>query len=483
MIDLYRVFIFLAEIVYLVCSLATLIFGLNYLLLTILYLVHRKEVWERPTPEMSGEWPLVTIQLPIHNEGNMVERLLASMTGLEYPAGRCQIQVLDDSTDETSTILEKLVNQYRLAGVNIEYIHRQVRNGFKAGNLNHGLETATGELVAIFDADFEAPADWLLKVVPFFQDPRLGMVQTRFTNRNTRRNLLTRMAALVLDAQMIVEYSAFAGANLVVNFFGSAGMWRKQAILEHGGWQTYTLTEDIDMSMSTQLAGWKGLYLPAVVCQAEVPEEMGAFILQQIRWSRGHAQVWKKLNHKILTFDRPFWKRAEIWLRFASLFFNPLVLILLSLVLPLGYAGRPVFLYLGWTGLGGIGPFLLAALAHCEAFPRFKDRLFTMPITATIGIGLSFATSFGSLVGLLKQGGEFTTTPKPGQKRKERPSRGVQLSRWLIPLAELILGSYLLFSVWWLWPLYQYLLAPWLIISAAGLWLVGVFSLPVMSKE
>ncbi|MGE5224511.1 MAG: glycosyltransferase family 2 protein, partial [Omnitrophica WOR_2 bacterium] len=347
----------------------------------------------------------------------------------------------------------------------------------KAGNLNYGLEHATGELIAIFDADFEPEADWLLQVVPHFQDPKIGLVQTRFTHRNFRRNPLTRMAAMVLDTQMIVEFTALSGADILVNFFGSSGMWRRSCLDEHGGWKTYTLTEDIDMFMGAEIGGWKGAYLPTIVSEAELPEQINAYLTQQYRWSRGYAQAYRHFAGKIFKAPWPFWNRMEVLTRFSYIFFFPTILIMLLLVLPVGLTGAPVFVYLGWTVIGGIGPFLMLVLTRSEAFPRLRDRLAVLPATGVIGIGLSLECGLGVLAGLFKDGGVFRTTPKPGQASQDSISRRTRLRRWLVALGEICLGAYLVLSVYILWPTIGRFFAPWLLVSAFSFWFVAAASI------
>jgi cellulose synthase/poly-beta-1,6-N-acetylglucosamine synthase-like glycosyltransferase len=467
----------LAETLYAFCAFLTFLLGINGLILSLLYLRYRKQVWSRVTPQMQGEWPAVTIQLPIYNENALVIRLLESISRLEYPRERMQIQVLDDSTDETSELLQELVHQYQQAGLPIEYYDRPDRQGYKAGNLNHGLEHATGELIAIFDADFDVPADWLLHVVPYFQDPRIGLVQTRFTHRNYRSNLLTRMAAMVLDTQMVVEFSALSGAGMLVNFLGSSGVFRRRCLEEHGGWKVYTLTEDIDMFMDSEINGWKGVYLPHVLSQAELPEQINAYKTQQYRWSRGYAQAYRHFAWKIFKAPWPLLNRLEVVLRFSYIFFFPAILVMLLLVLPVGLRGAPLFIYLSWTMVGAIGPFLMLVLTHSEAFPRFIDRIAVLPAMGVIGIGLSLECGLGVIAGLFKDGGVFRTTPKPGNPGQDGNPWLTRMRRLPLVVGEILLGCYLVLSVYILWPTIGRFFAPWLLISAFGFWVVAAASI------
>ena len=261
---------------YLLCMIAMSLYGLNAMVTAILFIRTKRILKkEQPVPEPK-EWPKVTIQLPVLNEKSLLERLLQSVTKLDYPADRLQIQLLEDSTDDTALLSARLVEEYRARGVNIECIFRTERDGHKAGNVKNGLKTATGELIAIFDADFIPSPDWLKRTVPLFQDPKMGCVQTRWGYTNRNYNLLTRAQALAMDAHFIVEQTARSRNHLFMNFNGSAGIWRRSCIEEAGGWQTDTLTEDFDLSFRSQMHGWNMGYLPDVVVPAELPASVEA---------------------------------------------------------------------------------------------------------------------------------------------------------------------------------------------------------------
>ena len=233
------------------------------------------------------ELPPVTIQLPMYNERFVVERLLEEVVKIDYPRHLLQIQVLDDSTDETHPFTQRLVAEYRAAGHPIEYIHRTNRQGFKAGALQEGLETATGEFVAVFDADFLIPRDFLMRTIHNFADPKVGVVQTRWTYLNSHYNVLTEVQTMLLDGHFVLEHVARAGSGLFFNFNGTAGILRKAMIQDAGGWQHDTLTEDSDLSYRAQVKGWKFVYCPDVECLSELPVDMHGFQVQQTRWSKG----------------------------------------------------------------------------------------------------------------------------------------------------------------------------------------------------
>ncbi|MGB6878328.1 MAG: cellulose synthase family protein [Candidatus Acidiferrales bacterium] len=237
-----------------------------------------------PPPAVT-EWPKVTIQLPIFNERYVVERLLDCVAQFDYPRDKFEIQLLDDSTDETQAAARVCVERQQSLGISIHYIHRDNREGFKAGALQEGLKTATGELIAIFDADFLPPADFLRRTVPYFVDPKLAMAQTRWSYINRNYSALTQAEAILLDGHFVIEHGARSRCGSFFNFNGTGGVWRRTAIEDAGGWQHDTLTEDTDLSYRAQLRGWKFIYLPDVECPSELPVEMNAFKSQQARWA------------------------------------------------------------------------------------------------------------------------------------------------------------------------------------------------------
>ena len=248
---------------------------------------HRREVLDR-FKDLSDQdrIPAVTTQIPVYNEFNVIERVMRAVCQMRYPEGRHEIQVLDDSTDETRGLIDNLAGELRAEGYDVRVIRRENREGFKAGALAEGLRNAKGELIAIFDADFVPPADYLLRAIPFFMaDDNLGLVQARWGHLNRRRSLLTRAQSIGIDGHFMIEQSARNWGGLYMNFNGTAGVWRKQAILDGGGWKWDTLTEDMDLSYRAQFAGWNTVYLPDLVVPAEVPEDVNAFKSQQVRWA------------------------------------------------------------------------------------------------------------------------------------------------------------------------------------------------------
>src|SRR5215467_13807198 len=261
-------------------------YGVHRYILVYLYYKHRDKRTSEPAAEFQ-ELPRVTVQLPIFNEQYVVERLVEAVCKLDYPREKLDIQLLDDSTDETVEVARGLVERYATLGNPVTYHHRDNRSGFKAGALAEGLKTAKGEFIAIFDADFVPSPDFLLKCIHHFKDPKIGMVQTRWTHINRNYSFLTEVEAILLDGHFVLEHSGRARHGVFFNFNGTAGIWRRRAIDEAGGWQHDTLTEDTDLSYRAQLKGWKFIYRQDIECPAELPVEMTAFKTQQARWAKG----------------------------------------------------------------------------------------------------------------------------------------------------------------------------------------------------
>lgn len=469
----------IAEIAYSICVISLSFIALNNLIIVILFLVNRKNGWNIRVPEYKGEWPMVTIQLPIYNEGHLSRRIIKATTGLDYPKDKLEIQVLDDSTDWTTSLLLKLVEEYRKKGFNIKYLHRIDRLGFKAGNLAFGTSVARGDFMAIFDADFIPPRDWLRKTVSFFQDENVGFVQTRWDHLNFRHNIITRMAGLTLDAHFIVEQIARSTSGLIMGFNGSAGIWRKATIQSVGGWQWDTMTEDVDMTFRSQIAGWEGRYNVRERVPAEVPQGMDDFKLQQYRWCRGTAQVSFKLMGKVLNSELSFMKKSMAMLHLMSFLTFPLIIILLLLVLPISI-WSPHFLHLfWWGGITGIGPLFLFSLPSTEHAPKFTDRLPILPFLFLIGVGISLVCGLSVISGAIHKGkgGTFIRTARVDPRISQGYDDQKKKILNLFIVGELSMAIYLMLTLVILWPSSGPYLAPWLGSSAAGFVLVALASL------
>ena len=405
-------------------------YGLHRSHLVLTVLRHRKALQALkegvPALPVSGlaerdDLPQVTIQLPLYNEATVAGRLLDHVAAIDWPRSRLEIQVLDDSTDETRALVKAKVESLREQGLDLVYIHRVDRTGYKAGALDNGLKVAKGELVAIFDADFLPQPDFLRSVVPHFMaDAKVGMVQARWGHMNRGHSILTRTQALMLDGHHLVENRARAAAGWLFNFSGTGGMWRKEAIASAGGWQHDTLTEDLDLSYRAQLAGWRFVYRENIVTPAELPEDISAFRAQQYRWAKGTVQTARKLLMRILRSELTLMQRIEAFFHMTPHFAYPLMVILSVLLLPaliLMPATDPTAmlmidlpLVVGTTG--SLAAFY--AMAEAAQGRRRIDALKQLPALLALGAGLAPHLTKAVWEGLHSMSGEFVRTPKRG---------------------------------------------------------------------
>jgi cellulose synthase/poly-beta-1,6-N-acetylglucosamine synthase-like glycosyltransferase len=384
--------------------------------------LHRLEFLRRfrSAPAAGGlarsELPCVTVQLPVYNERTVVAALIDACARLDWPRGRLEIQVLDDSSDETCAVVDERAAHWRAQGIDVRVLRRTDRSGYKAGALAAGLEAARGEWIAIFDADFAPAPDFLRRLATAFDDPRVGMVQARWEHGNRGESLLTRAQAVLLDGHFVIEHAARAALGVYFNFNGTAGLWRRQAILDGGGWQADTLTEDLDLSYRAQLAGWRFVYAGQVGCAAELPAELGAFLGQQHRWARGSVQVARKLLPRLWRSPQRLRVKLEASAHLLGNAGHPLVL-LLALLLPAASAWRDPLP--GAVHLAIFGVSTLSAVAFFDAGQRALGRgrlarLFDVPLAVALGIGLSLSQTRAVLGGLRREAGEFVRTPKRG---------------------------------------------------------------------
>jgi len=419
------------SLVFLVFYFAILIlpsaFGLHRYYLLFLYYRFQKQKPSAPSFESLFEdghgnlnaAPWVTVQLPIYNEQYVAPRLIQAICAFEYPSERLEIQVLDDSTDETVAVVEREVSEWRKRGFAIHHVRRGNREGFKAGALAHGLKEAKGEFVAVFDADFLPKPDFLKKVIPhFYSEPGIGMVQTRWEHLNRDYSLLTQAQAILLDGHFIIEHTARHRSGCFFNFNGTAGVWRKSCIEDAGGWSGETLTEDIDLSYRAQMKGWRFVYLDEVVAPAELPVDINALKTQQHRWAKGSVQVAKKLLPSILKGPYPRRVKMEAFFHLAANF-NYLLMAILSFLLPVAiYVRReqgwydmlwidlPLFLSATWSV--SVFYYHSQKRAYSDWFSRVKYIFFSL----ALGIGLCLNNSKAVIEGLRGKTGEFTRTPK-----------------------------------------------------------------------
>ena len=397
--------------------------------------------------EPARELPRITVQLPIYNESTVAGRLIRATGALEYPRERLEIQVLDDSNDETIEIVDREVEDLRRSGVDAKVIRRPSRAGFKAGALDFGLGTATGELVSIFDADFVPEPCFLKRLVAFFDDPKVGMVQARWGHRNREDNLLTRAESALLDGHFVIEHKVRFDDGLFFNFNGTAGIWRRKAIESAGGWQHDTLTEDLDLSYRAQLSGWKFVYAPFVVAPAEVPPDIAAFKSQQHRWAKGSVQVLRKLGWRILVSREPLRVKLEAAAHLSGNIGYPFVL-LLAVLLPL--ASRQPTRLPSWVHPIVFTLCTLSVLAFYDRSQRavgrpLLTRMRDTLIATLLGIGMCVSQTRAVIEGLLPGTGVFVRTPKRGDSPTMRRYR----TAW-----KGLPGIELAFAAWFAWGIY-----------------------------
>lgn len=445
-------------------------------------------------PRPPKEWPMVTVQLPVYNEQYVVERLIHSVCNLDYPREKLEVQVLDDSTDETCDKARRLADHYRRQGIDIHHIHRANRQGFKAGALKNGLQSAKGEFIAIFDADFVPHADFLKKMVPHFSAPDIGVVQARWGHLNGNSSLLTRSQTIGLDAHFVLEHGARNASGIFINFNGTAGIWRKETIVSAGNWQDDTLTEDIDISYRAQLAGWKFVYVNDVVCPAEVPAEVYGLKNQQYRWAKGAIQTAIKLlpiiwrNQKI----SPLMK-FEATIHLTNHLVFPVLLLIALMLLPLlviriNSPGTDTFFAI--ISLFLINAFsypLFYIYAQKKIYPDWKRRVLFMPILMAGAIGLTVINTQAVLSAILGRKSNFHRTPKFNLADRQARSRLLADGSWsgkqyrvrfnVTVLIELAFFLYVSASLYYAFQGIQYLAIPFILFYWLGFAFIGGLSL------
>ena len=459
------------------------VYGWHRYYLVYLYM---KNKGRQPAPAGALEkLPIVTVQLPIYNEMYVADRLIDAVCRMDYPRDRLEIQVLDDSTDETTIVAEHAARRNAAQGIDITYIHRTDRTGYKAGALEAGLKSAKGEYVAIFDADFTPPADFLRRTIQFFSDPTVGLVQARWGHINREYSLLTKIQAILLDGHFVLEHGSRNRAGLFFNFNGTAGIWRRSTIADAGGWQHDTLTEDLDLSYRAQLKGWKFVFLQDLIAPAEVPVEMNSFKSQQHRWAKGSIQTCRKLLPRILRSNLPLRVKAEAFFHLTANFNYPLMCVLSVLMAP----SMVIRYNMGWYEMLLIDvPLFFAATASVANFymvcqrELHKDwitRARYLPILMSIGIGLAVNNTRAVFEALFNKQTEFARTPKYRIEvqadewigKKYRQSFVVQ------PMIELALGLYFTATVFYALANGIYGTLPFLVLFQIGFLYTGLLSI------
>ena len=412
-------------IVYILSLFYLFVFSLGQLHLTHIYLRRKEEVKTPPGPDFE---PLVTIQLPVYNEKYVVERLIDAVVKIKYPPEKLEIQILDDSTDETSGIIYQKIEWLHEFGYDLKHLRRESRKGYKAGALQEGLQSARGEFIVIFDSDFVPDADFLQKTLAHFKDPSVGAVQTRWGHINKDYSLITRLQAFGLDAHFSIEQSARNSAGSFINFNGTCGVWRKRCIIDAGGWSADTLTEDLDLSYRAQLKGWRFVYLEDVVTPGELPVVMPVIKLQQYRWNKGGAETARKLAGKVLRSNLSIRQKIHAFLHL----FNSSVFVALFLAgvlsIPMLYikGHNPTIPLLFNVGSVFLLGFLSVAFFYWTATQRFYGRpekkfLLLFPAFLVISMGLSLHNGLAVVEGWLGIKTPFKRTPKFNIVKKRDP--------------------------------------------------------------
>jgi cellulose synthase/poly-beta-1,6-N-acetylglucosamine synthase-like glycosyltransferase len=426
---------------YIVVAVVLGIYGTNMFFLTVLFWVFRLLDRNKgpDKPVKVSDWPVVTVQLPLYNERMVAGRLIDAIAQLDYPKDRLCIQVLDDSTDETRDIVAERVAYWCNQGRWVTLIHRGDRTEYKAGALRLGLETAAGEFIAIFDADFVPPKQWLKKAIqPFFKpnSERLGLVQTRWSHLNPDYSLLTRAQALALDGGFGIEQTVRSRAGFFLNFNGTAGIWRRKCIIDAGNWRGITLSEDMDLSYRAQIMGWRACFLKDVTAPAELPTLMVGFKRQQFRWSKGSIQVVKLLVVKIIKSNNSLPRKIEGLLHISGYICHPLMLLLLLLALPMTVWGVDAVgkLPIGWFGIVGLGVPLAYASSQVGLYgpKRFFRWVWHMPLLSALGVGIAVNNTRAILEAIIGKKSEFERTPKTGVIHRDKTSKNMITERFTI---------------------------------------------------
>jgi cellulose synthase/poly-beta-1,6-N-acetylglucosamine synthase-like glycosyltransferase len=441
-------------ILYFLALLTLLLFGVQGF---VMVYYHFKSRTKEDPPDLTlQEFPPVTVQLPIYNEVYVVERLIKAACGIKYPKEKLEIQVLDDSTDETTSVVMRTVADMVAQGHDIKHIQRGTREGYKAGALREGLKTARGEFIAIFDADFVPREDFLMRTMPyFFRDEKIGMVQTRWEHLNTEYSLLTRAQAMALDGHFVIEQVVRNRSGFFINFNGTGGIWRKACIVDAGNWHDDTLTEDLDLSYRAQLRGWKFKFLRDVTSPAELPSEINALKSQQFRWTKGAIETAKKILPLVWKSKLPLRIKLQSTFHLTNNLVFPFILLAGVLNVPLVYVKNhggyeTYFALMSIFVVAFIGSLLFYTFSQKEIYPDWRRRLFLFPLFMAGSMGFAVNNTKAVIEGLISKKREFVRTPKYAIEKKgdawtNKKYVPKQLS--FTSFVELVLAFYCLFGV------------------------------------
>ena len=464
----------------------SVLFGFGTHGLVLLYYYRKTSKLKLPEVLMPEEVPMVTIQLPLFNELYVVERLIHSVCEIDYPIDKLEIQVLDDSTDESIVITQRLVEEYKAKGFDIQYIHRKDRGGYKAGALKNGLITAKGQYVAIFDADFVPKKEFLQKTIPHFNNSNVGMVQTRWEHLNEDYSYLTKAQALALDGHFVIEQQVRNKAGFFINFNGTAGIWRKECIFDAGNWQADTLTEDFDLSYRAQLKGWKFLFLNDVTSPAELPADINALKTQQFRWTKGAVETALKILPKVLKSDLPFRIKMECTIHLTSNIVFPFIILVAILNVPLVIIKTTIQGYDQYYSLmsvfvlASISTFLFYTFAQKARHLDWQKRLLLFPVFLAGSMGFAVNNTKAVIEALFSKKSEFARTPKGGVIKSTddwKKKKYVQSKVSPMVIIELLLALYFVIGIGISIYHVQIAAIPFQLLFLAGFGTVGLLSL------
>ncbi len=417
---------------------------------------HYKFRMSNPRPKNQYDEDIVTIQLPMYNELYVVERLINAVCNIEYPKDKLEIQVLDDSTDETVDVVAAIVKKKQEEGFDIQHIRRPNRQGFKAGALKEGLRTAKGKYVAIFDADFIPKSDFLINTLKYFTSDKVGLVQTRWEHLNEDYSILTRIQALALDGHFVIEQTVRNKAGFFINFNGTGGVWRKDCIEDAGNWHADTLTEDLDLSYRAQLKGWKFVYLRDFTTPAELPLEMNALKTQQFRWTKGYIETAKKIIPLVWKSNISLKLKIHSTFHLTNNIVFPFILLVAILNVPLIFIKNAgpywnFFNFMAIFIIAFIGSFLFYTYSQKDVYPDWRKKIALFPLFMAGSMGLAINNTRAVIEGLMSRKSEFVRTPKfkvvdkkdTTEKNKYLKNTKIQVSTYV----EMMMAAYCLIGV------------------------------------
>lgn len=497
-----KIFTIFILIFYCPAALWLFLYGINNYYLVYLFLRKgKKELFQNVEflklfwlTHTKDDLPKVTTQLPVYNERYVIKRLIDAVAGIDYPKELHEIQVLDDSSDETRGIVSELVDGYRAMGFNIKHITRENRDGFKAGALKEGLQKAEGEFIAIFDADFVPDKDFLYKTIPFFYEKeKVAFVQTRWGYINRNYSLLTIAQSIGTDGHFIIEQGARAWNGLYMNFNGTAGIWRKEAIVDAGNWQSDTLTEDLDLSYRAQLKGWNTKYLSHVVTPSELPMDANAYKSQQHRWAKGSIQTAKKILPRLIRTHDGWIKKIQAIIHLTQYMVHPMISILAIFSLPLAYVLKPekiiyspvVLLLLFFLFLGVCAPTFLYIVSIKSGYQRWWKKSLFIPALMCVGTGVAVNNTKAVIEALLNLKSDFIRTPKYGitKRGSKYMKKQYTLERKYLFIFEFLLGFYCIIGFIYYTSNNNFIFGPFLLLYAMGFLYIGMLSLLQGLKE